>query len=68
MGNIIAQAAEKAGLQNSEAVASTSEAAERLIEIAQAGDLVLIKGSRLARTEEVIESFAKLSSAQGARV
>ncbi|HZR79030.1 MAG TPA: UDP-N-acetylmuramoyl-tripeptide--D-alanyl-D-alanine ligase [Chthoniobacterales bacterium] len=68
MGKLIAQAAKKAGLQKSEAVASTSQAAERLIEIAQPGDLVLIKGSRLARTEEVIENFAKLSSAEGARV
>jgi len=28
------------------------------VEITGAGDLVLIKGSRLARTEEVIEHFA----------
>jgi hypothetical protein len=29
--------------------------------------LVLIKGSRLARTEDVIEDFAKLSLPEGAR-
>jgi UDP-N-acetylmuramoyl-tripeptide--D-alanyl-D-alanine ligase len=57
MGALIARAAEKAGLEKSLAVGSTSEAAERLIDIAAPGDLVLIKGSRLARTEEVIEQF-----------
>ena len=36
-----------------------SEAAELLAEIAAPGDLILIKGSRLARTEEVIEAFRK---------
>ena len=65
MGAVIARAAEKAGLKESLAVGSTSEAADRLIEIAEPGDLVLIKGSRLARTEEVIEQFAKR---EGARV
>jgi UDP-N-acetylmuramyl pentapeptide synthase len=38
-------------------VKSTTEAAELLAEIAHPGDLVLIKGSRLARTEQVIEAF-----------
>ena len=65
MGAVIARAAVKAGLKESLAVGSTSEAADRLIEIAEPGDLVLIKGSRLARTEEVIEQFAKR---EGARV
>jgi UDP-N-acetylmuramyl pentapeptide synthase len=32
-------------------------------EIAEPGDLVLIKGSRLARTERVIEEFSKRQSA-----
>jgi UDP-N-acetylmuramyl pentapeptide synthase len=68
MGAVIVRAAEKAGLEKSSSVRSTSEAAELLVEIAETGDLVLIKGSRLARTEEVIEQFAKLSSAEGARV
>jgi len=37
---------------------STSEAAELLSQMVQPGDLVLIKGSRAARTEEVIGHFA----------
>jgi UDP-N-acetylmuramoyl-tripeptide--D-alanyl-D-alanine ligase len=65
MGAVIARAAVKAGLKESLAVGSTSEAADRLIEIAEPGDLVLIKGSRLVHTEEVIEQFAKR---EGARV
>jgi UDP-N-acetylmuramoyl-tripeptide--D-alanyl-D-alanine ligase len=68
MGAIIARAAEKAGLEKSSVVGSTSEAAERLLEIAAPGDLILIKGSRLARTEDVIEAFAKQSSPESARV
>ena len=59
----IAKAAEHAGLEKSVAVRSTSEAAELLGEIAAPGDLVLIKGSRAARTEEVIEQFRLRHSA-----
>ena len=65
MGGLISKAAKKAGLKDAATVESTSEAAELLGEIAQPGDLVLIKGSRLARTEDVIERFAKQ---EGARV
>ncbi len=68
MGAVIARAAENAGLEKSQAVGSTSEAAELLLNIATPGDLVLIKGSRLARTENVIEAFAKQSSQESARV
>jgi UDP-N-acetylmuramoyl-tripeptide--D-alanyl-D-alanine ligase len=60
IGNVaatISRAAKRAGLGKSEAVRSTSEAAELLSQIAAPGDLVLIKGSRAARTEEVIEQF-----------
>jgi UDP-N-acetylmuramoyl-tripeptide--D-alanyl-D-alanine ligase len=60
IGNVaatIAEAAKQAGLENSSTVASTAEAAELLAELAAPGDLVLIKGSRLARTEQVIEAF-----------
>src|SRR5258705_4640268 len=53
----IAEAAKQAGLENSSTVASTAEAAELLAELAAPGDLVLIKGSRLARTQQVIEPF-----------
>ncbi|HME89265.1 MAG TPA: UDP-N-acetylmuramoyl-tripeptide--D-alanyl-D-alanine ligase [Chthoniobacterales bacterium] len=68
MGVVISRAAENAGLQKSAAVGSTSEAAKLLLEIAEPGDLVLIKGSRLARTEHVIEAFAKQSSKENAHV
>jgi len=68
MGAIISRAAEKAGLARSSVVGSTSEAAELLLEVAAPGDLILIKGSRLARTEDVIEAFAKQSSPESARV
>ena len=68
MGAVISRAAENAGLEKSAAVGSTSEAAELLRNIAAPGDLVLIKGSRLARTENVIEAFAKQSSPESARV
>jgi len=57
MGELIANAAKKAGLEKSSAVRSTLEAAELLNNIAEPGDLILIKGSRLARTEDVIEHF-----------
>ena len=55
----IAVAAEAAGLTNSRMVASAEEAAELLCEVAHPGDLVLVKGSRAARTERVLEEFAK---------
>src|SRR5262245_56487925 len=59
---IIADAAKQAGLENSSTVASTNQAAELLGELAVPGDLVLIKGSRLARTEQVIEAFRSQQS------
>ena len=65
IGNVaagIADAAKQAGLENSSTVASTAEAAELLAVIAAPGDLVLIKGSRLARTEQVIEAFRNPSA------
>jgi UDP-N-acetylmuramoyl-tripeptide--D-alanyl-D-alanine ligase len=65
IGNVaatIAEAAHQAGLKNTFVVASTGEAAELLAELAAPGDLVLIKGSRLARTEQVIEAFRNLSA------
>ncbi len=63
-GALIAQAAEKSGLTKSVAVKSTSEAAEMLIDLAVPGDLVLVKGSRTARTERVLEEFGKRQTAE----
>ena len=57
MGEVIANAAKRAGLEKSSAVDSTAQAAELLSNVVEPGDLVLIKGSRAARTEEVIEHF-----------
>ena len=65
MGPIIAQAAQNAGLAKSVAVGSTSEAAELLAEVATPGDLVLVKGSRSVRTEQVIEAFGNRQLAVG---
>jgi len=55
----IARAARAAGLTNSSTLASAEEVAELLCDAAHPGDLVLIKGSRSARTERVLEEFAK---------
>src|SRR5437588_503463 len=66
MGAAIAEAAQEAGLEKTAAVGSISEAAEMLTEITAPGDLVLIKGSRTARTERVLEEFAKRQSTEGA--
>src|SRR5512133_2761471 len=66
IGNVaaaISNAAERAGLGNSRTVNSTTEAAKLLSKMAEPGDLVLIKGSRAARTEEVIEQFGSQNSA-----
>jgi UDP-N-acetylmuramoyl-tripeptide--D-alanyl-D-alanine ligase len=61
----IADAAEKAGLENSAVAKDASEAAEMLSEIVRPGDLVLIKGSRSSRTELVLDEFAKLQPVGG---
>jgi len=39
-------------------VADTSEAARLLRELARPGDAVVVKGSRAARMERVLEEFA----------
>lgn len=57
-GREIAEAARAAGLTSSRGVATAEEAAE-LLEETQPGDLVLVKGSRAARTERVLEAFAQ---------
>jgi UDP-N-acetylmuramoyl-tripeptide--D-alanyl-D-alanine ligase len=64
IGAAIAHAAKKAGLEKSVAVNSPQEAAELLEASAVPGDLVLIKGSRSARMERVLEEFAKSRRAE----
>jgi UDP-N-acetylmuramoyl-tripeptide--D-alanyl-D-alanine ligase len=64
IGGAIARAAAKAGLKKSVAVGSHEEAAEMLAKSAAFGDLVLIKGSRSARMERVLEEFTKRRRAQ----
>jgi len=64
IGATIARAAEKAGLKKSLAVNSQSEAADLLRKNAAPGDLVLIKGSRAARMERVLEEFTKQPQAE----
>ena len=56
----IASAARAGGLINCTMVASAAEAARLLREAAQPGDLVLVKGSRSARTEQVLEVFSQM--------
>ena len=60
---LIAEGARAGGLNKVSSARSTAEAAKLLGEIAEPGDLVLIKGSRAARTEEVIEHFGSQNSA-----
>jgi UDP-N-acetylmuramoyl-tripeptide--D-alanyl-D-alanine ligase len=64
IGATIARAAEKAGLKNSVTVNSQEEAAELLDKNAVPGDLVLVKGSRSARMERVLEEFTKRPRAE----
>jgi UDP-N-acetylmuramoyl-tripeptide--D-alanyl-D-alanine ligase len=65
IGAIIVDAARNAGLRNVATAKSTTEAAEMIANIAAPGDLVLIKGSRAARTERVIDEFAKRQPTEG---
>ncbi|HKP92338.1 MAG TPA: UDP-N-acetylmuramoyl-tripeptide--D-alanyl-D-alanine ligase, partial [Chthoniobacterales bacterium] len=60
----IARGAEKAGLEKSRAVSSAEEAAKILGKNAAAGDLILIKGSRAARMERVLEAFVNRPRAE----
>jgi UDP-N-acetylmuramyl pentapeptide synthase len=61
----IARAAQKAGLEKSLTVDSPEAAAELLGETASPGDLILVKGSRSARMEQVLEAFAKRRTTAG---
>jgi UDP-N-acetylmuramyl pentapeptide synthase len=60
---LIAEGARSAGLDKVFSARSTSEAAKLLGDIAEPGDLVLIKGSRAAHTEKVIEQFGSQNPA-----
>jgi len=62
---MIADGAKKAGLENSRTVSSPAEAAGILAKESSPNDLVLIKGSRAARTERVLEEFARRQSPEG---
>lgn len=55
------EGAKASGLDASEFVADSDAAAERLLEIATAGDVILIKGSRGVRTEKVVEKLLEKS-------
>ena len=61
-GAAIARAAQNAGLEKSLSVDSPDDAAELLGETASPGDLILVKGSRSARMERVLEAFSKRQS------
>ncbi len=63
VGAGISSAAIAAGLESVANVATTSEAAELLTTAASTGDLVLVKGSRSARMERVMEEFSSRESA-----
>jgi UDP-N-acetylmuramoyl-tripeptide--D-alanyl-D-alanine ligase len=64
-GKAMVSAALSAGLKRAVAVESTEKAAELLDQIARPGDLVLIKGSRSARTERVLEEFSRRQQLEG---
>jgi len=59
------RAAEKAGLKKCRSVDTPDEAADILDQQASPGDLILVKGSRSARMERVLETFAKRHATAG---
>ncbi|MEO5722503.1 MAG: UDP-N-acetylmuramoyl-tripeptide--D-alanyl-D-alanine ligase [Chthoniobacterales bacterium] len=63
VGAAIARAAERAGLAQVTSVMDPKQAAEVLVNLVAPGDLVLVKGSRSARTERVLEEFGQQQSA-----
>ncbi len=54
----LAEAARHAGLSQVEETTDTTETATLLRDLAHEGDTILIKGSRAAKMEQIIESFA----------
>jgi len=54
----MAEEAEKAGIKDVRRAGDTSEAARLLRELARPGDAVVVKGSRAARMERVLEEFS----------
>lgn len=65
LGAAISRAASAAGLGNSSNVATQSAAADLLSDTSEPGDLVLVKGSRSARMERVMEEFTQREPAGG---
>lgn len=64
-GAEMARAAQRAGLEKCTSVAEAEEAAELLGGTTSPGDLILVKGSRSARMERVLEGFSRrLSTAE----
>lgn len=61
-GAAMARAARKAGLEKSVSVDGAEDAAGLLEQTASPGDLILVKGSRSARMEQVLEAFSKRPS------
>ena len=53
----MAEAAREGGLSETYEAGTVAEAAELLLKIAKSGDAVLVKGSRSARMEQVIQIF-----------
>lgn len=53
----LVSAAHSAGLDTAEFVEDSSVAADRVLELIKAGDVILVKGSRGVRTEKVIEKL-----------
>ncbi|MDQ3314121.1 MAG: UDP-N-acetylmuramoyl-tripeptide--D-alanyl-D-alanine ligase [Verrucomicrobiota bacterium] len=60
----IGRAAQSAGLEQATNLATAIEAADLLAQVTSPGDLVLVKGSRFARTERVLEEFERRMPAE----
>ena len=64
-GAVIARAAQKAGLKKSHSVDGTRGGCRTARNTVSPGDLILVKGSRSARMEKVLEAFAKGNQPRG---